>query len=420
MNTEQHSKAAFYLETKKYNHGIEFIKSLLQEYPNDDQLHGFLSLYYQGLRDLNKSQKSIEVAIQLNPLESKYFKIAGRITLLLKKIDEAKSHLDKALELDPNDTDLYGLLGIVYISILKFDKAIEFANKGLNIDAQNKECLKAKSLALSYLKKNDAANEAANSLLRNDPINPLNLFVKGLVSLSNDDSSSKELFQSALSKQPYNDNIQSAYRISLRKELPAFNKLTGWIDNPDKKDNFRTLFAIGNSLVIFVVIGFYIYHKMNPDNDEWWYWPYLIHWNMNIMFQLFMFLAPPFYDAMLYIKNPKARHLYDTRLRLKTVVTTSLLALSIFYGIYFVYSMSLDSYSMAVHIAALMPLTIKSLYSVHLDIPERWTYFLLGIIIWVLSLFIFGNSIYFFIVSNVGFRVFSVMALRFDKVSKFI
>ncbi len=183
MKNEQYQKAKFYLQVKKYEQGLKYIKALLTESPSDDMLYAFFASNYQGLRNFRKAENAISKAISLHPSEYSHFKMVSKIQLLMHKPEKVKTFLRTDIELNPLDPDLFAYQSFVYTTKHDFSKALEFADNGLKIDPTNVECLKAKALTLSFLKRDKKAKNITNSLLEDNPVNTQNLFADGLASL---------------------------------------------------------------------------------------------------------------------------------------------------------------------------------------------------------------------------------------------
>ena len=90
MTNEDHSKATFLLQAKKYKEGLKFIKELLATDSEDDILYAFLALFHQGLLNIQEAEKAITHAIKLNPDEFIHFKNAAKIYLISEKPEKSR------------------------------------------------------------------------------------------------------------------------------------------------------------------------------------------------------------------------------------------------------------------------------------------------------------------------------------------
>ena len=326
MTNEEHFRAKFLLQSKKYNDGLAYVKGLLAASPQDDLLHAFLALLYQGLMNMSEAEKSIIQAIRLNPTEFLHYKNASKILLLSENPEKADEFISSALKLNPEDSDLFAFKGIVYISRREYNKAVLVTNKGLKLDPNNSQNLRTKALALSFLNEQKDADEISRDLLKNDPINAQNLLVKGVVSLNDSKKTSSDELRATLAFQPNNPHIQNAFRLSLRSELSGFLCLQNWSIGMGKSDSGPSVF-VRILYVLFALV--FIIISLFEGIKNVWLDLYLGFWNMNLVIQLSVFIYLPLYDTWLFFFNKESRALFDKTLKLKILIANGFIVLII-------------------------------------------------------------------------------------------
>ncbi|UZR96087.1 hypothetical protein [Chondrinema litorale] len=405
MTEEEYLQAKLYLQLKKYEHGLRYVKSLLTKSPEDDMLYAFLASCYQGLNKLDEAEIAINKAIGLAPSNYSHFKMASKIQLIKKNLKKAESFIDTAISLNASDPDLFGYKSIIMISQNAYSKALDVSKIGLEIDPDNNECLKGKALALNFLKKHDEAKSVRKRLLENNPENVNNLFVGGLVSLNDESNSSLQMMSLALKTQPNNPYIKEGYLIALRNQLFGFRKLMRFSSNFGRRDSL-----LGNTLsfvyIIFSILClFNLYSRdLGFKSSISWILLYLVLWNVNLVIQLIVTTPIPLYDAWLFIFNKKLRLLYSSLLKIKIFIIISVMLISIGFWINIFYYPSIYFYQIALHISAAIPLIFHTLYSRNKNIYWRGGYLVISIFLCFLSSYQFNKDLFYFIIVNIAYR----------------
>lgn len=413
MTNDQYSQAKFYIQTKKYEHGLKFVNTLLAGSPDDDVLHAFVASNFFGLRKFKEAEKAISKAIGLNPLAFGHYKMASKIQIFNENPEEAKKMLDIAMGLNANDPDLYGYQSLIKTIKQDFKRALELADDGLRINPNNFECLKAKAIALSFLNRHDEAKEITKRLLSENPINAQNLFADGLVSLLKGSESSISMMSLSLEKQPNNPFIRNAYRLSLRSELPGFRQIQKWIGNVGKKGTVATnVFAITYTVFFLLCIINFMSQDFRSEKVISWLMIYLVFWNVNLAFHLLIAIPVPLYDAWLFVCDQKARDLFSATLKVKTSTIIFIIVISVGFLLYAIYFFSTNHYQIALHVMALTILIYQISYSKRQDILWTAGYLILAFLVCIVSISAFDKNIYYFITFNVIFRILSISYVR--------
>ncbi|MBU2614174.1 MAG: tetratricopeptide repeat protein [Elusimicrobia bacterium] len=122
-----------------------------------------LSYYYTQLNDVNKTLKTLEQALKLNPKSAEVNFFLGLGYMDLKKNGKAEKYFLRTVDLDPNLSDAYFYLGTIYEQSGKFDKALPNLRKVVELTPKN-------AVAMNYLgyclADRDVSMDEAETLIR--------------------------------------------------------------------------------------------------------------------------------------------------------------------------------------------------------------------------------------------------------------
>lgn len=414
MSSEEYQRAMLFLTTKKYQDGINYIKSLLTQSPNDDLLHAFMANNYLGLRKFEDAELFIKKAIELNPDEYYYFKTAAKIQILSENPGKAESYVTTAMEMNPIDPDLFGFQSFIYVTKKDFERGLELVDEGLQIDPNNLECLKCKALCHSFLGQKEKAEQVSNHLMSINPDNAQNLYTAGLVSLHQNHNSSEDKLAISLKKTPENPHTQKAYRLALRSQLPGFYKTNKWISNTAEQDSWeaKIIKSIYSGFIAFCFINI-LSMSMELSIAVPWIVVFLVFWNINLLFIGVPFIQIIVYDIWLFLSNSASRSLYSTGLRTRMIIGSTLILLSLSMLIGATVIQSLLSYQLALHLLASAFLITKAMYTTQKRKLQVFGYVFITMCFGILSLCYFELNLIYFIVFNIIFRIFNLFAGKY-------
>lgn len=409
MTIDQHQKATFFLQSKKYNQGLEFVRELLSVYPDDDTAFAFIGLYYLGLQNLKEAKIAFVKAIEINPEEFLHYKNIAKIELLDRNPEEANKYIDKGLNLNPADSGILGFKGMVFVSRFNYEEAINLANEGLKLDPTDAQCLRVKAIALSFLNKKDEANELAQTLLSENPVNAQNLLAKGIVDLQNTDNSSIEHIRTSLALQPNNPHLKEALRIALKHNLPGFKR---WNNFAKSAGQPKSTFSALVNLLFFLFILISFLYLSQEGLDSTWRTLYLAFWSIGILLQWSFFIHIPLFDTLLFLFSKESRELFSTRLKVSLVINNTFLLSSFVAICISVVQTSSDVYLIALHICSLSILTnyIANVKSKSLSVPIIYT--IIVIIAMTASIYEYHVSTLYFIFFNISFRFLTIFYFK--------
>jgi Flp pilus assembly protein TadD len=91
--------------------------------------------------DLNKSLKTVDRSIALNPSVSKSHVLRGRILLEQGRLQDARDAFVQAEQLNPDNVDAHYFLGIIHERVGESDKAVERYTRAMELDSGNAQYL---------------------------------------------------------------------------------------------------------------------------------------------------------------------------------------------------------------------------------------------------------------------------------------
>lgn len=112
--------------------------------------------------DLNKSLKTVDRSIALNPNVSKSHVLRGRILLEQGRLEDARTAFVQAEELNPDNVDAQYYLGIIHERVGEADKAVARYRKAMDLDTGNAQYLIAAAETLVQAGKLDEAESVLN------------------------------------------------------------------------------------------------------------------------------------------------------------------------------------------------------------------------------------------------------------------
>jgi tetratricopeptide (TPR) repeat protein len=107
--------------------------------------------------DLEKSLKTVDRSIELNPKVAKSHVLRGRVMLEKSRLEEARAEFLKAQELDPKFVEAAYYLGIVYERVNEYDQALASYRQAMELDPSSAQYVVAAAEMLMTQHKLDEA-----------------------------------------------------------------------------------------------------------------------------------------------------------------------------------------------------------------------------------------------------------------------
>ena len=120
-------------------------------------------------KDFEKSPECLLRAVNICPIEGKYFHNLGKVFIQMKKYKEAVSVFSKAIEFGFELEFSYLGRGSAWSSLGENEKAIEDYTEVLKINEDSKEALQYRGVAYNEIKQFDKALEDFNTLNEKHP-----------------------------------------------------------------------------------------------------------------------------------------------------------------------------------------------------------------------------------------------------------
>ncbi|MCD6459074.1 tetratricopeptide repeat protein [bacterium] len=137
-------------ETGKNKKAVPYLKNLIAERPDDQDLYENLALSYLAQADYQNALSACREGLDKSAKKNNIFYTAVRIYLNLNKPDEALKIALNAVDYDSKDAKAYTKTGICYMKLGKVDEAVHFFQTAISLDKKNLEAID--NLAEIYFK----------------------------------------------------------------------------------------------------------------------------------------------------------------------------------------------------------------------------------------------------------------------------
>ncbi len=131
------TKRAYVLkEMKKIEAGLETIETLIEKYPNNNDLLNYKAFWLQLLNRKKESLETIQNLIKSEPDNATYHDTYGEILMYFTDYKTAINEFQKSIEISSDDWYVYQTyikLGICYKELENYDLAMEYFQKGLEV-----------------------------------------------------------------------------------------------------------------------------------------------------------------------------------------------------------------------------------------------------------------------------------------------
>jgi len=114
-----------------YNKAEEIVENALMKYSDDYRLYEEIADINLYNWNLEKAEKAVNFALELNPLSATWNYLKGFLLLSKDKVKEALKHLKKSNELMWNNSEVLRNLGWAYTMIWETDKWITILKRAL-------------------------------------------------------------------------------------------------------------------------------------------------------------------------------------------------------------------------------------------------------------------------------------------------
>jgi tetratricopeptide (TPR) repeat protein len=196
--------------------------------------------------DLDKSLKTVDQSIALNPRVAKSHVLRGRVMLERSRLEEARNEFLEAERLDPQFVEAQYFLGIVYERVNQPEEALARYKKAMELDPANaqyvvaaaemlidqKKLVEAESLLTdrkSFLQYNAAIRQTQGhiAMLRGDAANASQLFTEALLLAPGDQPITEDLVQAQMQNRQFAEAESMLNRLLDKPENAARRDLKG-------------------------------------------------------------------------------------------------------------------------------------------------------------------------------------------------
>ncbi len=152
-----HQRALILLKLNQTDSALKDMDSAKKLAPSISIDPQFANAYYKKVREANNHQESLEIinkAIKIDPNNSKYYNLKGKILTELKKYKEAIVYYDKALTLEklPNPILFYNkALALKWSG--RYEEALNYIRKSIEIDPNYDSAHRQEEILKSLIKK---------------------------------------------------------------------------------------------------------------------------------------------------------------------------------------------------------------------------------------------------------------------------
>ena len=121
--------ARIYYRLNKYDEALSCIEQFLRLDYNCAEAHYFKGLILNNLEEYNEAIKSIYNAIKLNPIVAKYYNQMAKSYFGLKEYENALLYSKEAIEIDPNEINYKKLAYDISVKIGNKDQIEAYKNQ---------------------------------------------------------------------------------------------------------------------------------------------------------------------------------------------------------------------------------------------------------------------------------------------------
>lgn len=129
-----HRLAVLLIGMDKKEAAAGWIKTIIQENPDDLDSHALLANLYAGMDEFDKAEAIYLEVVSKNPKDYENMLLLGALYARQEKFDEAKRTLKKLVRLNPESFIGYHYLAKIYLATEQFDKAKNAFEKALALN----------------------------------------------------------------------------------------------------------------------------------------------------------------------------------------------------------------------------------------------------------------------------------------------
>jgi len=168
----------------------EYLKKLVELYPNDERAQSQLGQFYFGQQKYDLAVQYLKKSTEINPNYSSSYNMLGYSYRNLGNFDEAEKAFKKYIELIPDDPNPYDSYAEMLSKQGRYEEAITQYKKALEVDPNFFASKMGISNNLTYLNKHDEAKmncDESYTEAKNDGERRFALFTKAVVCVDEGD-----------------------------------------------------------------------------------------------------------------------------------------------------------------------------------------------------------------------------------------
>ncbi len=260
MNENLFTRAEILIQQGRYEEAEKVLSEILSQDPNNTYLLSMCSEVAGALNKPEEAHDLISQAIALEPDNDTWHYVQARHFYRNSKNKSAEKSISIAIDINPSDADYFALLAQIYFSRKDFDKALSYADEALELDAENLMALNTRSSALLKLDRKEESFRTIQEALQEDPNNSFTHANFGWSLLEKGDNvKSLEHFKLSLQGNPNNSYAQAGMIEALKGRYwfyRLFLKYSFWMSNLTGKYQWG------------VIIGFYLLFRVLSSVGE--------------------------------------------------------------------------------------------------------------------------------------------------------
>ncbi|CAL2088623.1 tetratricopeptide repeat protein [Tenacibaculum sp. 190524A02b] len=223
----------------RYKEASKYLKDSLTETPNDFYAQYYLALCFHHLDEFDNLKQIAIALVGQYPDSDEAHYLLSIYYLSIDNIDKAYEYINSAISLDSYEATYFGYKSLILIQKKEYTKALNTANQGLSIDAKNTLCLNTRTKALTKLQRKEDAFETLQNTLQN---NPEDYFTRANAGWTNLELGNYKIakvhFQEALQKDPNNEYAKEGMLEAIKAKnivYRSFLKYSFWMEKKSSK-----------------------------------------------------------------------------------------------------------------------------------------------------------------------------------------
>ena len=154
-----------YYNKKEFLQGLDYLKILLNYFPQSSELFNFQGAMYSALEKYEEAIKSYKNAININPQFYEAYNNLGVSYINISNLTQALENYNKALSINPAYPDALINIGIIYSQKKEYELAINNFKKSLTFNSKSPQAYLNLSIVYNLLsQKNNAIINIAKAI----------------------------------------------------------------------------------------------------------------------------------------------------------------------------------------------------------------------------------------------------------------